>query len=121
METPVQMAARLLAALDELTEQEGMYLRGGYYDLAVETRQRAEPLVRQLTGMAGLPGMGGLRPQLTVVLEHSERHAAFLRGKLEELGAEIRRIDQARHRVAQIAPAYSHSPVVVAPHFQAAG
>ncbi len=121
METPVQMAARLLTALDELTEQEGMYLRGGYYDLAVETRQRAEPLVRRLTGMAGLPALGELRSQVAAVLEHSERHAAFLREKLEELGAEIRRIDQARHRVAQVAPAYSRSPGAGTPHFQAAG
>ena len=120
METPLQMAARLLTALDEMTEQEGMYLRGGYYDLAVEIRQRAEPLVRQLAGMAGLPGVGDLRRQVAAVLAHSERHAAFLREKLEELGAEIRRIDQARHRVAQVAPAYTRSPGAGTQHFQAA-
>lgn len=121
METTVQCVARLLTALDELTEQEGMYLRGGFYDLAVETRQRAEPLVRLIASSASLPDIGELRPQVAAVLAHSEQHAAFLRGKLEELGAEIRRIDQARHRIAQVAPAYSHSPGVETPRFQAAG
>ncbi len=121
METPVQTTARLLAALDELTGQEGIYLRGGYYDLAMETRRRAAPLVRLLNEMAGKPGMEELRSQVTAVFVHSERHAAFLWEKLEALAAEIRRIDRARHRVAQIAPAYARSLVAEIPNFQAAG
>jgi hypothetical protein len=121
METPVQMAARLLAALTELIDQEGMYLRGGYFDLAAETRQRADPLVRQLAKMADVPGVGAYRPQVDAVLKRSARHATFLQEKLEELGAEIRRIDQARHRAAQVAPAYAHTRDVVTPRFQAAG
>lgn len=121
METPAQTAARLLASLDELTGQEGIYLRGGYYDLAVETRRRAAPLVRLLNDMAGQPGLEELRSPVTALLEQSERHAAFLREKLEALGAEIRRIDRARYRLAQVAPVYAQSLAGEIPNFQAAG
>src|SRR5882672_8490972 len=121
METPVQTADRLLTALEDLTEQEGMYLRGGYYDVAAETRQRAEPLVRQLTSLAGANGVDELRPRVAAMLTRSDRHAAFLREKLAELGVQMRHTDQARHRVARVAPAYSRPPGAALPRFQAAG
>ena len=44
----MSQAARLLIALDDLVEREATFLRGGYYDLAAETRERAEPLAQQL-------------------------------------------------------------------------
>ena len=121
MENPVQLAARLLDALDELIEQEGMYLRGGYYDLAVEIRVRAEPLIRQLVSIAGEPGVSDFRPQVAAVIERSDQHDAFLQRKLEDLRAEMKRTEHARRRSAQIAPAYAHSSTTATPRFQAAG
>jgi two-component SAPR family response regulator len=122
METPREFATRLLTVLDELVEQEGMYLRGGYYDLAVESRQRAEPFVQQLVGLAADAAIAAeFRPRVTTVLERSAEHAALLQGKLADLALEIRRTDQARHRAAQVAPAYGSSPRAELPRFQAAG
>lgn len=121
METPNEFAARLFTALEELVGQEGMYLRGGHYDLAVESRQRAEPLVQQLTRLADEPGLTNFRPRIDFVLKLSAGHAAFLQEKLVEFAGEIRRIDQARHRTTQVAPAYAGSPRLNPPRFQATG
>lgn len=121
METPLQEATRLLSALDELVDQEGMYLRGGYYDLAVETRDRADPLVRRLVQLDGPPELMVLRPQLEAVLAKSTVHATLLQQKMSELRAEIQRTEQARHRNAQMRPAYGRNPALAAPRFQAAG
>jgi hypothetical protein len=122
METPARKASRLLLALDELIAQEGMYLRAGYFDLAVETRERAEPLVQELVAMADMPGVSDYRPQVKALLENSDRHAAFIQEKLKELGAEIRRTDQALHLAHQMVPAYVRSAgAAVAPRLLATG
>lgn len=121
METPTQFAARLFTALAELVEQEGMYLRGGYYDLALETRQRADPLVQQLVTLASEPSLGDFRLQVTAVLERSASHGAFMQGKLTEIATEIRRTNQARQRTAQVAPIYAGAAPLAAARFEAAG
>ncbi len=104
----------MLAALDELIAQEGMYLRGGYFDLAMETRERAEPLVQQLVAMAEMSGVTDYIPQVMALVERSDQHSAFIDGKLQELGAEIRRIDQAHHTAQQVVP-YARSTGQPAP------
>ena len=121
METPAQTATRLLGALQELTGQEGMYLRGGYYDLAADVRRRTAPLVEQLAALAGQPGLPDVRAEVRALVELSERHAAFMREKMSELGAEIRRTDQARQRVAQVVPAYGQPAAPAPKRFAAAG
>ena len=121
METPAQTAARLLGALQELTEQEGMYLRGGYYDLAGDIRRRTAPLVQQLVALADQPGVQDFQAEVRTLVEQSERHSGFLREKMVELGAEIRRTDQARLRTAQVAPAYTHPAGAAVTRFEAAG
>lgn len=121
METPIQMVARLLTALDELIEQEKMCLHGGYYERAVQIRERSAPIVDQLVKLAYAPGVDAFRPRVAAVVGRSARHAAFLQEKIEELGAEIRRINHARFRAAQVAPAYAPDSGGLAPRFQAAG
>lgn len=120
METPAQQAARLLRALDELVGREGMFLRGGYYDLAAETRGRAAPLVQQLAGLAGQPGVEDSQPRVAALQARSADHAACISKKITELAAELRLIDQARHRVAQVAPAYTREPARGISRWQAA-
>jgi hypothetical protein len=121
METPVQCAGRLLGALNELVTEEGMYLRAGSFELAAEIRQRTEPIVNRLVELSTSPGVSAFRDQVAAVVERSARHAGFLQEKMEEFRAEIRRTDQARHRTAQLAPAYVRAPVVTTRRFQAAG
>ena len=121
METQIQTAARLLTALDELIEQEGVCLHGGYYDLALQARQRSAPIVTELVRLADVPGVNDFRPRVAAAVGRSALHAAFLQEKLKEVGAEIRRVNQARHRAAQLAPAYVRPPSVIVPRFVAAG
>ena len=64
METPVQCAARLLAALNELVDREGVHLRAGSFDLALEVRKRTDPLVRRLVELAGEPGVDDFRTEV---------------------------------------------------------
>ncbi len=120
-ESPCQFAARLFTALEELVEQEGMYLRGGFFDLVVDSRRRSAPLVKQLGVLAREPGMADFAPQVAALLERCAIHDAFLQGKMLELTLEIRRIDQARHRTSRVAPAYASFAREAAPQFQAAG
>ena len=121
METPVQHAARLLIALNELIEQEGLHLRAASYDQVLEIRHRTEPVVRQLVELSGQPGVNQLRVQVNELVERSAAHSRFLQERMDEVGAEIRRTDQARHRAAQLAPAYVRPPGVIVPRFLAAG
>ena len=121
METPVQQAARLVAALNDLIRQEGDYLSAGSFDAAAEIRERADPIVRQLVELSDAPGVKNFTPQVNALVERSALHSTLLQEKMDELGAEIRRTDQARHRVAQLAPSYVRSPGSVVPQFLAAG
>ena len=121
MEAPVQTAARLLGALDELIEREGNFLRGGDYQQALDTRRRSEPIVSELVCLAYAPGVSDFRPQVAAAIGRSARHAAYLQEKMAQAGTEIQRLTLASHRAAQLAPAYAPAPVGVRPRFQAAG
>jgi hypothetical protein len=109
METPVQCAARLLAALNELVDREGMHLRAGSFDRALEVRKRTDPIVRRLVELAREPGVSEFRAEVMAVVERNALHAALLQDKMDEFSAELRRTDQARRRTAQLVPAYVRS------------
>lgn len=121
VETPFQCAARLLIALDELVAQEGNYLRAGSFVLAAGVRARTEPVVSRLVELSQSPGVPELRGKVAAIVERSSRHAAILEEKIAEFRAEIRRIDQARHRTNQLAPAYVRPPTANPQRFVAAG
>lgn len=121
METPLQCAARLLAALDELVTQEGVYLRAGSFELAAGVRERAGPVVTRLVELSHFPGVSEMRLKVAAIVERSAHHSAILEEKMTEFRAEIRRTDQARHRSNQIAPAYVRSSGANNPRFVAAG
>lgn len=109
METSAQQAARLLIAVEELADRESTFLRGGYYDLATESRERTEPLVQQLIRLAGQPGLDAYQPSVTALQARNAENDAFLSGKMTELAIELRRIEEARQRATRMAPAYSHA------------
>ena len=121
METPVQTANRLLQAIAMLTEQEGMYLHAGYFDLAVTARRRATPLVERMVELARASGLAELQPRVDELLRDSEKNATLLCQRMAEVKDELRRIREARQRVAQIAPAYTRPSGEPAARFAAAG
>ena len=121
MESPVQQAARLLGALSDLIGLEESYLRAGAYEMMAELRERSAPVVQQLVELAQQPGVNQFEPRVAALVRRSALHSVILDEKMQELGAEIRRTDQARRRAAQLAPAYVRSPGSVVPKFLAAG
>jgi hypothetical protein len=121
VETPFQCAARLLAALDDLVTQEGMYLRAGSFELAAATRQRTSPIVERLVELSHFPAVAEMRTKVAAIVERSTEHAAILEEKIAEFRAEIRRTDQARHRTSQLAPAYVRPSAAKNLRFVAAG
>jgi len=106
METPVQTAVRLLSALEDFASQEANLVRTMDFVEAVAVQERAFPLVRLLAELAEDPGVAALKPQVAALLARREQNRHFIDAHLERLQSELRRIDEARARLARLAPAY---------------
>ena len=113
METPLQTAARLLAALEDLTAQESVLLRTLDFVDAVAVQERAAPLVDQLTALAIHPEVISLRAKVAKLVERRLQSRHFLDTELGRLQSELRRIDEARTRLSRVAPAYVTVPRTV--------
>ena len=107
METPVQTAVRLLSALEDFSAQEANLLRTMDFVEAVAVQERAFPLVRMLAELANEPGVAALKPQVAALLARREQNRHFIDAQLARLQSELRRIDEARIRLARLAPAYA--------------
>lgn len=106
METPAQTALRLLAALEEFAAQEGNLLRTLDVVEAVGIQERAAPLVQALGDLSRHPEVMALRPRVAELLARREQNRHFLDAQLERLQSELRRVDEARQRLASLAPVY---------------
>jgi hypothetical protein len=107
METPLQTAARLLAALREMAEQEALLVRSLDLVEAAEVTERMAPLVARLCELAEVPAVGVLRPAVREFMEERLRGLSLIDAHLARLQGELRRVDEARHRLARVAPVYS--------------
>ena len=106
METPLQTAKRLLTALEDLTAQESILLRTLDYVDAVAIQERAAPLVDQLAALAVHPEVSALNAKVKALVDRRQQSRFFLDAQLGRLQSELRRIDEARTRLARVAPAY---------------
>jgi hypothetical protein len=106
METSLQTAIRLLSALEDFAEQEGNLLRTLDFIDAVSIQERAAPLVQRLGELAAFPEVSALRPRVAELLARREQNRHFLDAQLERLQKELRRVEEARQRLAVVAPAY---------------
>jgi len=113
METAVQTAGRLLAALDDFAAQETILFRTLEFTAAVALQERAAPLVQKLGELAEAPGVAGLRPRVAALLARREQSYHFLNAQMERLHLEARRIEEARARLARMAPVYGSGRVAV--------
>ncbi|MBI5423556.1 MAG: hypothetical protein HZA32_05675 [Opitutae bacterium] len=107
METPLQTAQRLLTALEDLASQESVLLRSLDLVEAVQISERAAPLVEKLCTLAVDPTVALLRPRVEELVAQRRRNAVLLDSHLARLQGELRRIDEARSRLARVAPVYS--------------
>lgn len=109
METPLQTAARLLAALEDLAAQESSLLRTLEFVNAVAIQERAAPLVLKLGELGRFPEVAVLQPRVAALLARRTQNRHYIDAELARLQAELRRVDEARVRLAGLAPAYSAS------------
>ena len=115
METPAQTAVRLLAALEDLALREQANLRNLDLVEAVEMIERAAPLVERLAELAADPAVATLRPRVEAFLEQRRQSAALIDAHLARLQSEMRRVDEARQRLARVAPVYSPKTILSRP------
>jgi len=106
MESPLQTASRLLAALETLSAEETTLIRTMDFVEATAVRERAAPLVERLCELAAEPAVQSLRPQVTTLLERSAQNFHFLNAQLTRLNEELTRVTEARHRLRRVAPVY---------------
>lgn len=110
METILERAARLLSSLEELAAQESVLLRTLDFVDAVAIQERAAPLVEQLALLAAHPEVLVLRPKVAKLIERRQQSRFFLDTQLGKLQSELKRIDEARTRLAKVVPAYAAMP-----------
>jgi hypothetical protein len=106
MESPFHAAQRLLSALEDFASQEAVLLRSLDLVEAVQISERAAPLVEKLCALAIDPGVVTLRPRVEDLVARRRRNAVLLDTHLARLQGELRRIDEARVRLARVAPVY---------------
>ena len=106
METPVQAGSRLLAALEELWTQEATLLQAREFNGACAVLERAVPLVHEVCRLAAEPGVASLRPEVAALLTRREKNRLILEEQIAQMRRRMRQIEEARHRLARMAPAY---------------
>ncbi|MBA4137980.1 MAG: hypothetical protein C0518_11740 [Opitutus sp.] len=108
MRSPLQTAQRLLTALEDLASQESVLLRSLDLVEAVQISERAAPLVEELCALvAESPEVAPLRDRVEELVAQRRRSAVLLDSHLSRLQTELQRIDEARNRLARVAPVYS--------------
>jgi hypothetical protein len=115
MESSHDKAGRLLTALEDLAGQEGTLLRtpglpeaGLLSDLA----DRAAPLVHELGSLLADPLVRPWRPRVKALMVRRLVNSALLDAQVTRLQTDLRHIDEARSRIARVAPIYTGRPAV---------
>jgi hypothetical protein len=108
METPAHACVRVIAALDDLVEQEAAALRNEDWTAVAGLQERIEPLVDFLT-LEGMQGTNGseLRDRMAAVYARREGTSRLLARTIEQTKRDLEQTRVVRRRVAQIAPAYA--------------
>jgi len=106
VESPYTKAVRLITALEEMAGQENILLRSLDLVEAVQICERAAPLVDTLCALAADPGVATLQSRIGELVAARRRNATMLDAHLARLQQELRRIDEARVRLARVTPAY---------------
>lgn len=109
METPTQMCARLVAALEDLANQEAATLQARDFARAVEIQDRAAPLVDLLVAHAPEVTDESIRARVAALLEKRNRTGEWLAEQMAKVREELQQTRAAQGRAAKIAPAYGRS------------
>lgn len=113
MQTPAQVAERLLGALEELAQQERFLLDSGAIDEALAVQERERPLLAKLAEILGKTGTvltPALRTRGQALLAAQQAQAERLAAQKRALQAEFQQLKAAQLRVHQLRPAYGQAP-----------
>lgn len=111
METPHQTIARLLTALETLTQEEDQLFENGRYVESTAVQQRTMPLVRKIAELLVGPNVAqtleaGLQVRLHELLKSRNAHYARLTACLEKTQQELDKIATAQARAKRLRPVY---------------
>lgn len=101
-----ERARRILSALDDLVGQESVLLRSLDLVEALQIAERCSPLVDELCQLASEPEAHEIRENVAALLQKRQRNATLLESHLQRVQEEIRRIEDARRKLARTVPAY---------------
>jgi len=110
MELPSAKADRLITALEDLAGQEGTLLLSPGLPEAEQLSalaDRAAPLVHELGALMSDPLAGQWRPRVKALMVRRLVNSARLDAQVTRLQTDLRRIDEARGRIARMAPVYA--------------
>jgi len=106
MATPVQTAGRLLDALEDLVGQETVLLQAADFAAVASLQARTAAIVGELAILALDPPVWAFRPRVDAVIARRRRNTLLIDRQCASAQAGLRRIDEARSRLARVAPAY---------------
>lgn len=106
METPAQTCARLLAALEDLADQEAATLEARDFAAVAAIQDRAAPLVSLLAAQANGMRDVALRARIDRLRQRRAQTGAWLHTEMARLREELQQTQVAQRTVAQVAPAY---------------
>lgn len=106
MESTHQRAARLIAALEDLVDQEAVCFRSRDLDAVNDIQTRAAPLVDALVADATRITDQKLRSRLAAVVARRNETAAAVAVHVQAMKDEIDRLQTTQRRASQIAPVY---------------
>lgn len=109
MQTPAQVAERLLGALEELAQQERFLLDSGAVDQALAVQEREQPLLQKLAEMlerSDAVSTPALRARGQALLAAQTAQIERLASQKRAIQAELQQLRAAQTRVQQLRPAY---------------
>jgi len=112
METPAQLCARLLAALEDLAAQETASLQARDFAAVIHLQERAAPLVAHLAEHGPAVADDALRARIAAWLAQRRENGEWLAGQIARTKAELEKLDATRRRVTRLAPVYGRGPAV---------
>lgn len=124
MESPLQRCARIVAALEDLAEQEAMALAASDFAAVLALQARTEPLVNFIADSGRLLGREpALKRRVAAIRDQRDRTATLLASRLDQARTDLTQVKAKQGRVARIRPVYGHAELAPksVPHFQAVG
>jgi hypothetical protein len=109
METPAEMCARLVTALEDLAAQESICLQTRNFAAVVAIQDRAQPLVEHLTAHAADLVDPTVRARIAALIAKRNDSGAWLTAEIERTRQQLHAVEGKQRRVARIAPAYAYA------------